>query len=441
MAKFQLSITPSYFRGESGWTKSALIREVISNARDAVVMHGCTLEVSHKGNTLTVISRGATLSRSNMLMGGGTKRNVAEAIGEHSEGLKGALAVAAREKIPFRLRTGDEVWKPAITESAQFDGAEVLTIVTTKSDEYFDGVSVEIGKVSAAEWAAEKQNYLFLLDDENVGRESGASSTDVLTHASQKGRVYVKGVFVQVMDDLAYGYDMREGKVDRDRRMVDVWDAKYHMSDALLALAARNAQAAKNLYKQAKANRGDGGGYTVAYAHGAALDALIAEFDAEHGEDTIACASADEVTKLRYLGRNAAVVPDRLREAIEKKRGKAMVKVAELLSQPVKTIPRTELTAAEAQSLDMAVAVLEDVGFEFAVDVVEFHEKSTLGQINQSTGMISVARSVLAQHSTVLRVLIHELAHRESGATDGTVAHSQTIESIWLKVWQKNFGA
>lgn len=441
MAKFQLSITPSYFRGESGWTKSALIREIVSNAQDAVVMHGATMEVVHKGNTLSVISRGATLSRSNMLMGGGTKRNVAAAIGEHCEGLNGAVSVAAREKIPFKIRTGDEVWKPSITESAAFGGAEVVTITVTKVDEYFDGVAVEIGKVTAAEWAAEKGNYLFLLDDTSIGREEGTSSTDVLTHASQKGRVYVKGVFVQTMDDLAYGYDLREGKVDRDRRMVDAWDAKYHMSDALLALSARNAQAAKALYKQAKQNRGDGGGYTVGYAHGAALDALIAELDAEHGEGTIACSNADEVTKLRYLGRNAAVVPDRLREAIEKKRGKALAKIAELLSQPVKTIPRTELTDVEVQNLDMAVAVLEDVGYSFAVDVAQFHEERTLGQIQQTTGMISIARSVLAQHSTVLRVLIHELAHRESGATDGTIAHSQMIESIWLKVWQQNFGA
>jgi hypothetical protein len=440
MAKFQLSITPSYFRGESGWTKSALVREVVSNARDAVVMHGCDMTVEHRGTKLVVTTRGATLSRRNMLMGGGDKRGVEEAIGEHSEGLKGAMAVAARDGIPLRLLTGDEIWKPSITASAAFDGAEVLTINVAKASEYLDGVVVEIGKVSAAEWAAEKKNYLFLQDDAQVQRQSGASNTYVLTHASQRGRVYVKGVFVQMMDDLAYGYDLLSAKVDRDRRMVDSWDARYQMTDALAALSARDAKAAKVLYSQAKANRGDGAGYTLRYIGGTALDAVLAEFDAEHGADTIACSTSEEASKLRYLGRNAAVVPERLREAIEQRRGRAAAKVAELLSAPVKTIPRGELTAREAEALDMAVEVVRDAGYDLTVDVVEFHDKRTLGQFTTGTGMISVARSALAKSSSVLRVLVHELGHRESGATDGTVAHTQAVEEIWQAVWERSFG-
>lgn len=434
------SIGAGYLR--NGWGKEALLREVLSNAKDAAEMHGDELVVEHKGSTLIVTNKGTTLSRRNMLLGGGDKFGRSDTIGQFEEGLKLALLVAARENIKVKIRTGYEAWKPAIKASAAFGGEEVLAITVVEGDEYFDGTSVEISGVTAAEWAVERQKYLFLLDDASIGRVQPTSyaSTDVLTAAGQKGRVYVRGVFVQVMDDIAYGYDLRSAKVDRDRKMVDAWDAKYQMTEALTALSAKNAQVAKTLYEQAKLNKGDGAGYTLGYAQGAALDALVEAFDADFGADAVPCSDAEQVKQLRYLGKNAAVVPEKLREALEKRRGKAATALEHALNQPAKVIPGSELTATERDNLDMALSLLSDVGLTTAVDVVEFHDAKLDGRIHVKSEMINVARRTLTSVKRVMEVLVHELAHRESGAGDGTTAHTQAVETIWSKLWAKAIG-
>lgn len=438
--RIQTSIGVNYLR--AGWDKSALIREVLSNAQDAHLMHDAEMEVSHKGATLTVVTRGATLARRNMLLGGGNKFGRSDTIGQFEEGLKLALLVAARDNIPCKITTGAEIWKPVIASSAAFDGEEVLTIVVSDTKEYFDGVRVEVGKISAKEWEIEKKKYLFLLDNEAIGRvkPSEGASAHVLTARAQKGRIYVKGVFVQTMQDAAYGYDLLEVKVDRDRKMVDDWDAKYAMSAALVSMSAKDKGVAKTLYTQAKLGHSDGSGYSVAYAENEALDAICEAFDEEYGAGAVACTDAKEVERLRNLGKPAAVVPARLREAIEKKRGRAAVVIGNLLKQPTAIVKRNDLTAFEAQNLDMAVEVLADAGYTLAVDVVEFPEEKVLGQIDMVTGMILVSRKVLSNVRKVVATLIHEVAHRESCAGDGSSAHTDAIEQIWEKVWAKAFG-
>lgn len=441
MAKhIQTSIGANYLR--AGWGKEALLREVLSNARDAVVMHDAVMEVSHAGSTLKVVTKGATMSRRNMLLGGGNKFGRSDTIGQFEEGLKLALLVAARESIPVKIHTGDEIWKPSIRPSTQFDGEPVLTISVSNTSEYFDGVRVEIGKTSKKEWEAERVKYLFLLDDEHIGRvkPSEYANTDVLTHPSQKGRVYVKGVFVQTMEDIAYGYDIRDAAVDRDRKMVNPYSAKYSMTEALVGFASKNGDAAKILYTQASLNHSDGAGYNLHYAPESVVDNLVEAFDAEHGEGAIACENADQVKALRNLGKPAAIAPEHLRSAIVLRRGHASVAIAQAIKAPSKTHLREDLTTSEIQNLDMAVTVLTDAGYTAAVDVVTFPDDSVLGQISLKTGMIYLSRKTLGSLKTAVSTLIHEIAHRESGAIDGAIAHCHMVETIWEKVWAKAFG-
>jgi hypothetical protein len=442
MAKFFLSIATNYLRVSPSWAigheVNPLLREFISNAHDAKVMHGAQVSVTHDGKKkLTVESRGAVLSRRNMMLGGGDKFGRTDVIGKFEEGSKLALLVAAREGVRVKVRTGDEVWVPSIEPNKQFDNEESL-VITTAKQAFDNAVRVEI-EISAEEWAVQRKNFLFLMSEEETGLVR-VGRTGVLKHPSMVGRVYVKGVFVQAMQDLAFGYDLDTANVDRDRRMVDEWDAKYEMSQALVSLAA-DKKIAKKLYEQAKAGRPEGSGYGITQVGGAAQENLLEIFDAEFGSDAVACRTAAEVASLRYAGVNAAVVPDKLREAVERKRGNAATVLARVLSTPEEIVHRDTLSDEERSVLDEAVAIVAGAGIENVagtVDVAVFRDPKVLGKI--CNDMVCVSRQVLGSVPQTVRVLVHEFAHRDSGATDGTVAHTQAVEEIWQAVWERSFG-
>ena len=112
-------------------------------------------------------------------------------IGKFGEGLKLGVLALVRAGHPVRIRSGSEVWVPSIERSEKFQ-ADVLVFEIEKGRAEKDRVSIEIGKITAGEWAEFKKCFLFLskpLKDDAIATEYGT----LLMTAEYAGKLFVKG--------------------------------------------------------------------------------------------------------------------------------------------------------------------------------------------------------------------------------------------------------
>lgn len=445
MARRELPVSPNYV---ATMTVADAIREIVCNAQDAVVMHGATLTIKHfkRGKRLVVTTDGASIDTSKLVFGQTDKADRDDTIGYIGEGLKLALVVLARTGHEIRIYSAGQLWTAAIETSEAYGGVEVLVVYTRRVSKSLAGesVRVEIEGISAKLWEETEDRFLFLktTDDLSVGRRTAmGTNVDVLFAPERQGKVYVRGVFVQEIENLAHGYDFRAVKTDRDRKMVDSWAARGAMTEALVALAGEDKSVAKTLYLQAKAGREDASGYALTYAMGSSLDALIDCFYEEFGSGAIPCETEAQVKSLEALGGKGGVVPALLRQAIERRTLGAAHHIQSLERSARRFFQHEDLLAEERSNLDLSLEVLAEAGFSgFKLKIAEF-SGDLLGIASISDNEIILARKCLSSIKTTVRALVHEVAHLRSKMADGTVHHSLQHEEIWCAVWAKSFGA
>lgn len=436
MAKLELSISEDYV---NHWGKWEGVRDVAQNVRDAVVMLGAEQDVSYKPETKTLVlaSRGAAIDSRSLLLGRSTKRDRPDAAGQYGEGMKLAYLALIRAGCDVKVRTGDELWVPRIERSEKFNGERVLVIQTRKIPVRQEVETTIVG-IEPDEWERFQKRLLFLTPPEFAIEVPGMGS--LLLDEEYKGKIFSHGIYVQDVANMSYGYDLQNVKVDRDRSMAASWDVSYE-STQLLAKAMRGApDLQRGFYKAAVAGHVDGTGISLQYGHEETLAALIREFDAEHGEGTIAVATEEQARELRYLGLSAVVVNQTLRQGIEIKRGTYLTARKQRMEHPKETFQRADLTDVEKLNLVNAERSMEEIAEPVTTDVVTFHHEATLARNNTATGQIWIARPVLASEGRTLMCLVHERAHFNSKAGDGDPRHTGEIERLWLKLWEKAGG-
>lgn len=434
MAVIELSLSASYVLDWGVWEG---IREFAQNMRDAAVMHGTTSRVEYtaRNNTLTLASEGKSIDARSLLLGHSTKRGNAEAAGERGEGLNLAMLALIRSGCEVAVRTGDEIWLPRLERSEKFGGEPVLVIRTRKAPRR-DSVEVKIVGVSVADWEKARFRLLFIdVPDENEVFGGGYHGR-LLTNPRYAGMLFVKGIYVQGVPNMQYGYDLDNLKLDRDRRMANSWDVSYETSSVLLAASKTRAEARKALYQNAKAGHPDGSGASLQYAGDDVLDTLVAQFLEEYGADAVPVSGETEARDLRYLGLSPVVVSaDNLRAALEAKLGRYREIRGRAVSTPQSVYSRDTLEHGERFALLAAEDLLKDIDIEVHAEVVDFRDPAFLGLSNTATGQIWIARKSLGTVSSVLGVLCHEHAHVVTKLGDGSPGHTAQIEETWAKLW------
>lgn len=232
MAKYELSLVKSYVQE---WTAEDAIREIIQNAIDEsnrVEDNAMGVEYDQEAKTLTISNKKSVLTHDTLLLGNTSKATDDNMIGKFGEGYKLGILVLTRENHPVVIQNYGlkETWKARFVNSRRWKD-EVLTIFTDKSQIWnkppHNNLSFVISNVDQSMYDKVVEKTLFLKDiytgvyvEDNYKKTSYGN---ILFEESEKGRVYVNGLFVITLEDLKYGYDIKARYIEigRDRNLID----------------------------------------------------------------------------------------------------------------------------------------------------------------------------------------------------------------------------
>jgi hypothetical protein len=431
MAKIQLTIKTDYL---PKWGAYEGVRELVQNAKDAEVEHSAPMTIDWYNDTLRIENEGTTLPLKALLLGHTTKLGNSEMIGKFGEGLKLGVLALVRAGHDVKIRNGEEVWIPTIERDDRFDD-NVLTFKIEGGREQRNRVRIEIGGISKEAWAKMKDCFLFI----NKPKKNDSITTyngSLLLGPDFKGRIYVKGIFVQTDPDAAFGYDLKEVELDRDRKMVESWNLKYHTRKVFLTAMNKKeelfAQFTEMLTTPTTETESmDASSVTYDITKEVA-DKVADHFRKVHGPDAVPVASLADSKDIEHFGKKGIVVSKPLGAVLAKSLGDALTVKENLKKETLKLYSWSDLTEIEQSVITGAVAMINEVEtFRLDdIDVVDFRSVTMDGQFKDSR--VLIAKKHLASADETLKVLVHEVAHRLG--SDGSKSHVQAIEELWTGI-------
>jgi len=440
MAIIELSIKDTY---APKWGTYEAIREAIQNGLDEDI-RGYKLSVEHRNGWLTIYNHSAQMTAEALLMGHTDKADNDELLGEHGEGLDVGILAGVRAGYDIKITTQTETWVPYIERSAHYN-ADVLKIRTRKLQKRQNGVTVAIN-VPEEEWEKAQDLFLrFARLDRNKHLVEIPEYGAIITDPEYAGRIYVKGIFVQHLPDLVYGYNLKGLKLDRDRRLVDDWDLKWTLANVhRLGIRYRPEKMKPAVYAMLRDDKKDTQG--LRYNESSEVnEAVAAKWVEEHGEKAVPVRSTGESANVNELDYHGVFVNDTLKQLLSKTHVPTVEKVrAELANSAIKTYCWDDLTPEEQDHLEFAAHTLDSViSDDLApilnqITVVDFHSQSLDGLTGDITGNIQVARRELESRKRALSVLVHEVAHVISKCPDGLSPHTEAIERLWSDIYWKD---
>jgi hypothetical protein len=433
MSKLELSINVNYLPAWKAWEG---IRELIQNGKDAETEFNAPLVVTHHNNTLRIENEGAVLTRDALLFGTTSKTDRTDMIGKFGEGLKLGVLALVRSGREVKIRTGGEVWTASIERSKQYQ-ADTLHFDCKGGNEDKQRVRVEISNVSETDWEGLRDRFLFLTKtrkNEIVETKRGS----LLLGERFKGKIYVKGIYVQEDPQLQAGYDFMHADIDRDRRMIGDYDRRYE-SGAIWNLAvAQRPDLFNTFFEHVEKNAPDvaGVGNTATYYLPEELQKkFAAKFQKQFGKNAMPVETLAESAEVEHLGKRGVVVSKPLSAILETVLGNRATLARELREAVTKTWSWNELTATQQKNLLDAVHLVQAARAEATdlfdlVDIVDFRSESLLGQFKDAR--ILIASRILNDRDETLATLVHEFSHRNGG--DGEKGHVAAIENLWRDI-------
>lgn len=439
MAKFALPIKSTYVPDWGVWE---CIREFVQNAKDEEDDRGSTMRITHRGSKLRISNAGADMDRSVLLLGKTTKAHRGDLRGQFGEGLNLAILAGVRAGFNIVIYTQTERWTATLESSDEFGGEECLVIQTRRLPNRRTGVEVEIEGISKEAWEMLRDDFFVFLariPDNKIVRVEGKGA--VLLEERRKGHIYSKGVFVSKMDRFDHGYDLDKLELDRDRRMVNVWDLQYTLGSLFQDAVDRRPELLRaDVYRMLRDGSEDTK-HLHYHAHGEVGDSIVEQFQEEHGEDAVAVANTQESQQVDRVGKKGIVVSDSLKEILQKRMGKPEDIVQEGLRGITATHAWSDLSEREQVTLSAAAAALDAVlpkgrpPVLSRVEIVDFRDENLNGTCELESGSIRLARKVLEDVPGCLCTLVHEEAHAISEAGDGEASHQAVIEELWTLLW------
>ena len=431
--RIELPIKTSYL---PVWKTYEGIRELLQNARDAEIEFDAKMEIRHRkdANVLVIENDGCTIDQEALLFGHTTKLGRSDLAGKFGEGLKLAMLVLARDGHEVRIRNGSEVWVPKIERSEKFD-AEVLVVYVTKGHADKKRVQVEVGGITEDDFKSTKDLFLFL---GKLGKDARiqTSAGSLLFGERFKGRIYVKGIFVQRSHDLEHGYDLADAEIDRDRKMVDRWDLGYKLKSIWSDAISQRPKLAETFVTMLEGGAADVQGideFGAAYLPDAVKEIAVKKFQNAYGPDALPVASLEQSQQVEHFGKKGVVCSSKpLRAVLEQKLGSAAQNGERLAKETIKLYGWHELSDGEKHSLERGLFLIspEEPVALGDVDVADFRDPKIQGLFFRDSGRIQISKSILQSRDMTLLVLVHEVAHKAGGG-DGEKDHVSNIERIW----------
>ena len=432
--RIELSIKTTYL---PDWTTQSGVREIIQNAKDAETEFKAPMKIWHNNHVLKIENKGAHLPHEALLMGYTSKADRRDLIGMWGEGLKGATLCLTRAGHKVVIRSGDEIWKPLLIRSEKFQ-AEVLAFDISKGKDC-NGVIIEIDKIPYGEWLEMRQNFLFLL--EKTESIHVPSDGDILLDPEMRGKLFVKGIFVQNEPKLKYGYNLINASTDRDRRMIASYDLGWRLASIWSRATYIKPNTGNTIYDLLFSETTDVeniSAYNVSTMSVEAKEAILGAFKQTFGEEAIPVANLLESKELSYINKTGVIVTKQLSEILQALMGLegGIATLRKRLGEEI--IQRhswMDLSEKERHNLERVLELLERIGELVPwsnIEIATFRSPQNCGMYNE--GKIIISKHMLANKGDTLATLIHERAHSLCKA-DGEQGHMEAVERSWIKVF------
>jgi hypothetical protein len=435
MPRIELSIKTTYL---PEWRTAEGIRELVQNAKDAETEFNAPMKIYHTGSVLRISNEGVVLPHEALLLGHTTKVDRQDMIGHFGEGLKLGVLALVRAGHVVKILSGEETWKPLLVRSSNFQ-AEVLAFDIAKI-KHCGGVTVEVDKIPLSEWVEMKKSFLFLM--EGIDSIHVSEYGDILLDSGMRGKLYVKGIFVQNETKLKFGYNLFNAPTDRDRKVISQYELGWRLAIIWSRAVSSRPALAEELYDMLSSNATDTESmahYNASSMSQEAQDKLVKIFTDAFGEDAVPVSNILESKDISHLGRIGIVLPRNLAAILQSIMGfdggvDALAR--KLGAEVIKRHSWTDLTEVEQRNLEEAVEIIGWVGEKIPMNNLEiatFRSQKQFGLWSQ--GKIVLSKSVLENKAQTLTTLIHEYAHHLSEKGDGDKSHIAHIERIWAGIF------
>jgi len=430
--KVKLTIKTNYL---PTWGAYEGIRELVQNARDAEVEHNAPVKIDWYNDNLRIENEGCTLPLKALLLGHTTKYGNSNMIGKFGEGLKLGVLALVRAGHDVKIRNGSEVWIPTIEYDDLFqEDVLMFRIETGREDK--SRVRVEVGGISKSDWDKFRDCFLFLSTAKRSEVVTGNGT--LLLDPKFKGRIYVKGIFVMNSPETNFGYDLKDVELDRDRRMVDSWNLKYHCRSILLSSVNKEPSILFPKFIQMldlptlETEGLDEVTANYGVSKSIANDVQV-NFQERYGSNAIPVSNLEESKSVEHLGKRGIVVSKPLGAVLAQTFGAKEEILKSLEKEVTRTLSWGDLSTDEQAKLLDVIKVVNEVEPVTLSDVsiVEFRSNLLMGQYNN--GKVLISHRCFEQ-DTVLLTLIHEVAHRKG--EDGAFEHVNKVQEIWAQVYR-----
>lgn len=325
MSKYELSISTGYVKN---WGIVEAVRELYQNALDNEIENPENKmgSVYNKDiQELRISNKTSSLEKDSLLLGTSTKAGNNRTIGQHGEGYKIAFMVLLRngKTVTVYNYGKKEVWKASLMKSRRYNNQEIPVItvekhVWTKVPD--NDLTIVVGGITEDEYVLIKnsnlnlRDYVRCLDFPDRGR--------ILLDESEKGNIYVKGLFVANKRDFEYGYDLDPSRItlDRDRRILDSIRIAFETSELWNNALILNPEYRPEFLDLFHNEKLDVRYCTESYIGCcyAASDLIASDFFEEYGGDAVPVISNEEFDDARFNGRNPVIVSSAVAEAIKR---------------------------------------------------------------------------------------------------------------------------
>jgi hypothetical protein len=428
MATIELTLSKDYVPNWGLWEG---IRELVQNAIDGEKEMGFKMSIHYTaGGTVVIHNEGGVLPREALLIGYSTKRGNSELIGKYGEGFKLGLLALVREGYDVTIRNGKETWIPCLERSEKFN-SDVLKFKITTANNDADGLKIMVKGVSPENWESFKSKFLFLSPSKDILKTCYG---DILTHADDRGKVYVKGIYIQRNDQLAYGYNFTDADIDRDRRLIDSYDMLDRTGSCWSQAFSQNESLQEKVFDMLLDSSADLKHFY--YRAGSETMQKLAEmFKNKYGDDAIPVLNFAQATEIAHFGARGIVVQEKMVKMLTDAFG-SYEKIKEKLSNSAYTmVSPSDLDNIEQQHLTKALRAISiaEPSFDLRkLNVVEFKDGKKLGLRVQDSGEMLLSKSILSDLSKTIEVLIHEYCH--SHGPDGDKAFADACANCAARI-------
>lgn len=326
MTKFELPLSVNYV---PSWGIVEAFRELFQNALDNQIENPNNemgFVYNEETQTLSITNKSSSLEADSLLLGSTAKAGNNKTIGTHGEGYKLAFMVLLRngKTVTVHNYGKRELWNVRFVNSKKYNNQPIPTVFVDKKYMWQktpdNDLTIIVSEVTKEEYEQVVEKNLHLRADSINFIE--CKNGRILTDSSEKGNIYVKGLFVYNNEKFTYGYDFepRVISLDRDRRLADSIRVSFETSGLWAEASDKSNDYRETMVKMFYEKTYDVEYITESFINGSSkVQNVIAEkFIEEHGVDAIPVSSDMEYNEVKDSGKKPVIVDEKIAQAIMK---------------------------------------------------------------------------------------------------------------------------